>query len=119
MFSLKAADKMKEVFDTLFKTDEKRKDALENPVPTVKALIPNTIKLGQPANISIEGDGFTHGSTIELDGLACTSEFQSAQQLLMKVAADRFQEAGSVKLVVKNPPPGGGASPPTVLTINP
>ena len=31
LFSVKAGDKLKEVFDTLFKTEEKRKDALQKP----------------------------------------------------------------------------------------
>lgn len=119
MFSLKAADKMKEVFDTMFKTDEKRTDTLENPVPVVEALKPNSINAGKATDVSIDGSGFTQKSTVELDGAVCASEFKSAQELILKVGADRFPKEASVKVVVKNPSPGGGESTPAVLTIMP
>ena len=59
MFSLKAADKMKELFDTLFKTAEKRKDSLENPVPTIQALKPDKHPVGaELPGVLVEGSGF-------------------------------------------------------------
>jgi hypothetical protein len=119
MFSLKAADKMKELFDALFKTDEKRKDSLQNPVPTVQALKPDKHRVGtELPGVLVEASGFVARSIVQMNGSTRETEFRNATQLFAKLQAADVAKVGTLQLTVVNPPPGGGTSAPAVLEVD-
>lgn len=119
MFSLKAADKMKELFDTLFKTDEKRKDSLQNPVPTVRGLKPDKHPIGtELPGVLVEGSGFVARSIVQVNDSTRETEFRSATQLFVKLQAADVAKLGAMQLTVVNPPPGGGTSAPVVFEVD-
>jgi hypothetical protein len=118
MFSLKAADKLKEVFDTLFKTDEKRKDALQNPVPTIQSLEPGTYSLGKVLpDLKVKGDGFVQKSIVQFNSSNRDTKVESSALLSAKILPADTAKVGSIKVTVINPPPGGGISEPAILVI--
>jgi hypothetical protein len=118
MFSVKAADKLKELFDTLFKTTQQRKDTLANPLPIVQGLRPSKyITGGEFVDVVVTGSGFIPPSTVKVGKTGRETEYRSATELSVKLLAQDIAKAGSVQLSVTNPPPGGGISEPAVLVL--
>jgi hypothetical protein len=117
MFSLKAADKLKELFDTLFKTDVKRKDSLqtERPVPTISGFQPDPLARGA-TDLKILGAGFLKESVVTINGYAkpgSSVQFANATELIVTLVPD---DTGVHQLEVEvfNQPPGGGKARKTV-----
>ena len=110
MFSAKAAIKLGELFDSLFKTkEEERKDSLtkpKNPVPAITAITTDGSKL------KIVGSGFTQDSVVLVNGerrSGAEMTFVNAGELVLAL---RPNDRGAAKLEVQvsNPEPGGGIS---------
>jgi len=119
MFSVTAADKLKELFDTLFKTDVKRKDSLTSSVANTKngktesqeSPVPTVSNIESDANvIRIFGSGFTDQSAI----LVNDDERPSSETTLISDAevtvARHKEDKGQIVVEVSNPSPGGGRS---------
>lgn len=104
MFSKAAADKLNEVFLTMFKPeqgDKKRSDPLAATKPAITAIAPNT---GAPAGgltVTITGTGFNAGSKVTFGGVAATSVTVSGATSLTAVTP--AHAAGAVDVVVTNP----------------
>jgi hypothetical protein len=128
MFSVTAADKLKELFDTLFKTDVQRKDALTNSVESrtggddassgLKNPIPivNKIESGSGV-IRILGSGFRRESTVIANGKERpTSDVAlvSDSELTLALGTD---DKGQLEIEVSTPPPGGGTSGKTTVDV--
>jgi len=118
MFSVKATDKLKELFDTLFKTETQRKDALGNPVPVVQNIEPSKETSGKEfIDVIVSGSNFIPSSVVKVGKVGRDSKFRSSKELSVKLLAQDVAKAGSVSLTVTNPPPGGGVSDPIVLEL--
>jgi hypothetical protein len=125
LFSKQATDKLREVFETLFKVsakagDAQRKDDLANPRPAVHAIEPAQLTVGAGgASLAIHGEHFLEGvSVVRIDDATHLPEFDSAQRLHLSLPDELTTHAGAVRVAVYNPPPGGGESqPPVILTI--
>lgn len=118
MFSVKAGDKLKELFDTLFKTEPQRKDTLTNPVPVVQSIKPTKQVIGaQFVDVVISGVGFVPSSVVKVGKVGRETEFRNLKELSVKLLAEDIAKAGTVSLTVTNPPPGGGVSDPVVLDL--
>jgi hypothetical protein len=122
MFSVTAADKLKEVFGTLFKTDVKREDKLakppngsdgggggggdggqtENPTPAISSI---EVK---PDVIRILGSGFTEASRVLINSIERPSSDITLVSGNELTVARRKEEKGQVTISVSNPAPGGG-----------
>lgn len=113
LFSKQAADKLSEVFDTLFATkeDRKRDDKIgENPKPEVTSVAPDALPAGAgEAEITVNGRGFVKDSVVKASGKELKTTFKSAQTLTAQIAISGFNGT-EVKISVLNPSPGGGES---------
>lgn len=118
MFSMKAADKLEEVFDVLFKTQEKRKDSLENLPPVLNSITPAKVKVGSGAQkIVLEGSNFSAKAVVLVDGAERVPVEVTAIKVTIVLSADEVNTSRAIKLAVKNPPPGGGSSAALSLTV--
>lgn len=118
MFSVKAGDKLKELFDTLFKTEPQRKDTLTNPIPVVQSIKPSKQVTGaQFVDIVVSGSGFVPTSVVKVGKVGRETEFRNLKELSVKLLAEDIAKAGTVSLTVTNPPPGGGVSDSVVLEL--
>jgi IPT/TIG domain-containing protein len=121
LFSKQAADKLAEVFDTLFATkeDRKREDKLnDNPRPEIASVTPDTLPASAAAaEITLAGQGFTKDSVVKASGKKLQVTFFSPQSLKAKLATAEFAGRSEIEIMVVNPEPGGGESDPKVLTV--
>jgi hypothetical protein len=125
LFSKQATDKLREVFETLFRVsshggDAQRKDDLANPAPTIKKLEPEfTPVKSTDVKLKITGDGFVKSTVAHIDGEAQPTTFVNAQ-LLEALPPDRLLASEAVlKVTVFTGPPGGGESQPLLLVVHP
>lgn len=104
MFSKQAADKLNEVFSTIFKSsgDEKRKDSLTpDPAPTIASLELTEGSVAGGDVVKITGTGFTDGVQVTFGGQnAKAVTFSSATSL---IATTPEHAAGKVDVVITNP----------------
>ena len=125
LFSKQATDKLREVFETLFRVsgstgDAQRRDDLANPKPTVASLEPAQVTAGaSQVRVKIHGEHFIDKvSVVKLAGVNQQSAFVSAQELELAIPDATLLQPGSLQIVVYNPPPGGGESePPAMLSV--
>jgi hypothetical protein len=124
LFSKQATDKLREVFDTLFRVapgegDAKRTGSLTHPKPIVVGIEPTRIVAGSDtALVQLRGEGFVPDSQVRVarvrpEGtvlLQRRTAFVSATELTVELLADDLAEAGSFEVTVFNPEPGGGTS---------
>lgn len=123
MFSKQAADKLNEVFNTLFRAkqgegDDKRKDSLTNPRPTVTEIDPTSVEpKTNNLNVIVKGTGFVEGATVRIAGTSRDTEFVSEAELRAKLLETDVEKEGDLEIAVFNPGPGGGLSTPIKLKI--
>jgi len=106
-FSKTTTDKLQEVFETLFKTNEdnKRKDKLQvlNP-PTINSIVPPIIS-SSTQEIFISGSDFLKGAVVNINGKETLTEFISETELKVSFspAIQRPATGTKTQLYVKNP----------------
>jgi len=82
-----------------------------NPVPTITSLSPISATAGGPAfTLTVNGDNFVSGSTVQWGGSVRTTTFISSTQLTATITASDITTAGTVSVTVVSPAPGGGRS---------
>jgi hypothetical protein len=125
LFSKQATDKLREVFETLFRVsseggDAQRKDDLGNPAPTIKKLEPEFVPAKSTnVKLKITGDGFVKSTVAHIDGDAQPTTFVNAQ-LLEALPPDHLMASEAVlKVTIFTGPPGGGESQPLLLSVHP
>ena len=121
LFSKQATDKLREVFETLFRVsqtggDAQRKDDLANPIPTVSRIEPSSVEAGAAqVKVSIYGEHFADGTTVaRVNGSPQTTSFVSTQELEVELPHQFLAAAGTLEVTAFNRPPGGGESKPAV-----
>lgn len=124
MFAKVAADKLNEVFTTLFRPapgqgDAKRGDKLgSSPLPNVTGINPTSVKKGSiNVSITIKGSNFTDKSSAKFGTEARTTKFVDATELSMQLQDADTAATGSFDITVVNPAPGGGTSKPIQLKV--
>ncbi|HST10626.1 MAG TPA: DUF1800 family protein, partial [Terriglobales bacterium] len=78
---------------------------LENPVPTVTAVSPNAVPVGN-FPLTITGTKFVTGAKVMFAGQALTTKFLSSTQLTATGTSTSAQNGMSVQVSVVNPDPG-------------
>ena len=92
---------------------------INNPVPVLGSLGQTTAIAGSAAfTLTVNGSGFVTGAVVQWKGVALTTTFVSATQLMAAVPAPDIATAGTAAVTVVNPIPGGGASAASTFTIN-
>lgn len=91
-----------------------------NPVPAIVSLSPNTANGGGAAiAVTISGYNFLSSSSVQWNGNARTTTYNSSTQLQVQLTAADIATPGSAVVSVTNPTPGGGNSGAAEFTINP
>jgi uncharacterized protein (DUF1800 family) len=88
---------------------------LENPVPVLTSVSPNTIAPGS-FSLTLNGSGFIKTSGVTFGGQALTAMYVSATEL-QAVGTATAAQVGSVAVVVQNPDPGAAASSTLMATV--
>jgi len=91
---------------------------VDNPVPALTTLNPNTAFVGGPAfTLTVNGTNFLNpASTVQWNGTARTTTFVSSTQLQAAITAADIAAVRMASVTVVNGPPGGGTS--NALTLN-
>jgi len=130
LFSKQATDKLREVFDTLFRVapgqgDEARDDSITNPIPVLTDVEPPEVIAGSgELELVLAGEGFLPFSSVRVTRadapdvlIPRDSVYVNAGELRLTLKAEDVEQAGSLELTVFNPEPGGGVSGPFTLLI--
>ena len=109
MFSKQATDKLSEVFGTLFRAapgegDAKRKGSLKpTTTPAPIQLEPTSVVAGgETFKLTVSGNGFIDGATINVDEVAQTTAFESSTTLSAQIAAEKIANPATLKVTVVN-----------------
>jgi hypothetical protein len=84
LFSRQATDKLRELFDTLFKTDSAEEEV--DPVIHVVSPDPAVVTAGEPVRLTIEGSGFVRLSQVRIDGRAVNPSSIGPTQIKVSVS---------------------------------
>lgn len=122
MFAKQATDKLSEVFDTLFKTshgggDAKRKDNLDNPIPTVFDIQPSSVSL-KTQQLILSGMGFLKSSVVRVNDVNRETRYVGDKQLAANLLPEDVANEGVLNVAVFNPLPGGGISNTLNITVS-
>jgi hypothetical protein len=93
---------------------------VNNPVPTVTTLSPNSATVGGVQFIlTVNGTNFINGvSTVRWNGSSRTTTWVSATQVTAIILAGDIVAAGTFSVTVVNVGPGGGTSSPASFAVN-
>lgn len=126
LFSKQATDKLREIFDTAFRTqegygDDARSDGIANPPPTLEGCEPPQISHGE-LEVVLAGTGFTRDSIVRVAQVGGPEEprtvtLLSATQLKVTLQQADIETPGVLSFVVVNPEPGGGSSMPLAVEV--
>lgn len=122
LFSKQATDKLREVFDTVFKVgpgygDQERDDPLTTPTPQpeIVSVEPDTVSEGtQALTVVLHGRNFTTGATVLVNDVERNANVQSDDVMTADLTAQDLR-GPSIQLVVKNPT--GARSAPITVTV--
>src|SRR5258708_30916361 len=82
-----------------------------NATPNVTQISPSLIQAGgSTTTLTVDGTGFTSGSSILWNGQALPTTFVSAGQMTSTVDFSLIQQLGWAQVSVTTPTPGGGQS---------
>jgi hypothetical protein len=124
LFSKQATDKLREVFETMFRVrqdggDAQRDDDLALPQPHITATDPSRGTAGEPLTLTVLGTGFNASTSLKVGDVAVHTTFDNTQRRLTATVPAILVASDAVYLTAVNPPPGGGASHTFVLPIVP
>jgi Putative Ig domain len=113
MFSDKATQKLSEIFDTLFKSEDKRGGKLTTPV--IDGLEPETVPVGAPPPVlTIRGDRLGRASIVRFNGEERKPDSVTEKEVRLKLKPEDVARAGSFKIAVVN----GDGSTSTSATLH-
>lgn len=111
MFSGSAAEKLKEMFELLFKREPPARDsAAPNPKPVLEGIDPTGTTAGKPVELRVTGKSFVKDSKVLAGGAEMRTTFVSDTNLTCQLDGATVQQPGTVKIAVTSPEPGGGTS---------
>jgi len=86
--------------------------------PVMSSISPSFVQAGSSEfTLTVTGTGFNSASTVNLNGTALSTSYESSTELTATVNADQVTKYGWAAITVTNPSPGGGTSQVTSLTI--
>ncbi len=92
---------------------------INNPVPSVSTISPDTKDAGDPAfTLTVNGSNFVPTSVVNFAGVPRATTIVSATELTVGILANDVVVGGLYNITVSNPSPAGGTSNAKVLTVN-
>jgi hypothetical protein len=113
MFADKAAQKLGEVFDTLFKSSDPRSGKLAAPV--ISKLDPDTVRKGQPVVLRITGERMGKVSKVRINQEERKPDAVTEQQITLTLKAEDVASARALPVTVVDPE--AGPSPAATLHV--
>ena len=112
MFSKQATDKLREIFDTLFRTREpvNRADPLTQIIPVVSSTDPAMLSAGGSPTLNVQGWGFQRDCTALIDHKPRNVQWVSDTRLVLTFLAEDLAAKAELGLIIHNPGLGGGDS---------
>jgi hypothetical protein len=113
MFSKQANDKLKELFDTMFKISKPdgREDKITEAIPQINEIIPPVVGAGaKNVSLTVKGTGFVEGSVVHIGETECHTTYVSGAELKVDIPDAEVAKLGDVRLTVTNPPSPGESS---------
>lgn len=100
MFADKATQKLAEIFETLFKAEERRSGKLAAPV--IDKLVPATVRTGASAAIDVKIVGERLGGVraVKVDGKERAPERVSDKEVVVKLQPDDLKKSGTLSISV-------------------
>ncbi len=88
------------------------------PRPTIISLVPNSAEVGTPGlALTVNGTGFTSGTTVQFNGSDRATTYISATQLVAMLTSADLNTQGTYNVTVTNPPFPGMPSAPAIFTV--
>lgn len=108
MFSKQATDKLRELFDTLFRTQQpvSRADPLPPAAPVIASTEPTKLTLNSPVTLEIHGERFQPNCKVTVNGVARDADRINDTVVKVILKAADVSALGSLQLVVENPDGG-------------
>ena len=112
MFADNAAQKLAEIFETLFKAEDRRSGRLAAPV--IDKLEPSTVRAGgkAPLDVKISGDHLGKVTAVKVNSAERAPEKVEERQVTFKLEPADFDRVGQIRISVVSP---DGASPTATL----
>jgi hypothetical protein len=119
MFSKQATDKLREIFDTVFRTREpvNRADPLAPSIPVISHTEPVKLAVGGEPKLSVIGRGFRRSCTASIDGKPRDVQWVSDTRLALTLLAEDLAGKKELQLLIQNPGTGGGESEPFRIAV--
>jgi putative Ig domain-containing protein/IPT/TIG domain-containing protein len=116
MFADKAAQKLAEVFDVVFKAPDTRGGKLDAPV--IDSLTPGTVPVGatSPIPVTISGSRLGKVSAVRVNGDERKPDKLSEKEVTFTLKPDDMKKAGQLSIEAVNP--DGGVSPSAKLFVS-
>lgn len=112
LFSRQATDKLRELFDTLFKTDGAEAEV----DPVLGSVTPNPVTVdGDTVQLMLTGAGFVRLSEVRVDGRSLPTAFVGPTRITVDVPAADLRGRPSVQVDVLNPGPSAVSEPVVVF----
>ncbi len=91
---------------------------VSNLAPTLSALAPSNSVVGGPDfTLTVTGNGFANGSSVQWNGQARPTTYVSESQLTAVIPSSDLQNRAFVPVTVFTPAPGGGTSSSKTFTV--
>jgi hypothetical protein len=112
MFLKQATDKLRELFDTLFRMHDpiNRADPLDGTKPIISGTDPARLAVGQPLGLTVTGQGFDQHCTALVNGAARQVNWQSPTRLTLTLLPEDVSRQAELTLTIRNPGETGGES---------
>jgi hypothetical protein len=114
MFSKQATDKLREIFDTLFRTREpvSRADPLARATPGISGTEPAKLAVGGSPTLNVLGRGFQRDCTASINGKLRNVQWVGDTRLVLSLLVEDLSTRAELELIIHNPGPAGGDSAP-------
>ena len=90
----------------------------DNPVPATTSISPvSTTAGGSAFTLTVNGNSFINGSSVQWNGASRTTTYVSTNQLTTAILASDLTTTGTATVTVFTPAPGGGTSNAQIFTI--
>jgi hypothetical protein len=120
MFSKQATDKLREIFDTLFRTNQpvNRADPLARAAPAISAVTPPKVPLNSTSKeLTVTGTGFKAGCKATINGEERVVQRVSDTELKLVLADKDVAAKATLQLIVQAAGPNGESSKPFAITV--
>jgi hypothetical protein len=119
MFSKQATDKLREIFDTLFRTSEpvERADPLAQAIPVISGAEPAKLKVGGSTDIALVGYNFHPKCTASVNGKDRNAKWISTTRLALMLLPEDVSAKGELRVKVHSPDAQGGDSPEFAILV--